>query len=187
MIILENYTNFMIFDLLDSGHRKRLNITEEEFIEDNGESLFKDDAVILIVKEDVRRIYIWKGVESNVRKKFIASRVASKLQKELVKEANFHRCKIVSIDQGDEPKEFLQTFHLNLTKKEPERESTPRYEISNTSQKSLKQSLSHLSENSIAIKEPMKSIQYNNSQLKFGCTNNIQTQIQNPDLLLKNY
>ncbi|MEJ2276832.1 MAG: hypothetical protein P8Y70_03645 [Candidatus Lokiarchaeota archaeon] len=51
MIILENYTNFMIFDLLDSGHRKRLNITEEEFIEDNGESLFKDDAVILIYRQ----------------------------------------------------------------------------------------------------------------------------------------
>jgi hypothetical protein len=45
-----------------------------------------------------------------VRKKFIASRVASELQQELMKQAGFHRCKVISVDQGEEPEDFLNAF-----------------------------------------------------------------------------
>ena len=45
-----------------------------------------------------------------MRKKFIASRVASELQRDLMNSSNFHRCKIISVDQGDEPEEFLNAF-----------------------------------------------------------------------------
>ncbi len=66
--------------------------------------------MLIIINEGLRRIYIWKGVNSHVRKKFIASRVAAELQNDLVVEGHFHRCKIISVDQGDEPNEFLRAF-----------------------------------------------------------------------------
>ncbi|MBD3193408.1 MAG: hypothetical protein GF317_00010 [Candidatus Lokiarchaeota archaeon] len=104
---MPEYEYFMVFRLLDSGERERIEVEEEDL-----ESLFGPEQVYVIVKEDIRRIFIWKGARSPVRKRFISSRVASGLQEELVKEAAFHRCKIVSVDQGDEPVEFLKTFHL---------------------------------------------------------------------------
>ena len=64
----------------------------------------------IIIKEELRRIYIWKGLSSSIRKKFIASRVASELQREITNSSHFHRCKIISVDQGDEPVEFLNAF-----------------------------------------------------------------------------
>jgi len=110
MIMLDDFSNFMVFELKDSGERERLYITEQEFSRDNGHKIFHDSQVVIIVKEQLRRIYIWKGYQSTVRKKFIASRVAQDLQQQLINLANFHRCKIVSIDQGEEPLEFLNAF-----------------------------------------------------------------------------
>ncbi|MFX1435565.1 MAG: hypothetical protein ACFFB1_17490, partial [Promethearchaeota archaeon] len=46
------------------------------------------------------------------RKRFISSKVAQELQKELMHDPRYHRCKIVSIDQGDELQEFLNAFRL---------------------------------------------------------------------------
>jgi len=103
----DEYEYFMVFELLDSGDRQRIDVEEDDL-----QSILAPEQVFVIVKEEVRRIFIWKGVKSPVRKRFISSRVASALQEELQKEAAFHRCKIVSVDQGDEPIEFLQTFNL---------------------------------------------------------------------------
>jgi hypothetical protein len=114
----EKYTDFMVFKLKDTGERVQLDITEEEFSKNNAQAILEDTEVIIIIKESIRRIYIWKGIESSVRKKFIGSRVASRLQKELTQNANFHRCKVVSIDQGDELQEFLDNFNLKRIKKE---------------------------------------------------------------------
>ncbi len=110
MIMLDNFSNFMVFGLKDTGEREKINITEQEFSQNNGHKILHDSQVVIIIKEELRRIYIWKGYQSNVRKKFIASRVAQALQKRLIDIANFHRCKIVSIDQGEEPQEFLNAF-----------------------------------------------------------------------------
>ncbi len=68
--------------------------------------------MLIIIREDLRRIFIWKGVKSPVRKRFISSRVAQDLQRDLIQDARYHRCKIVSIDQGDELQEFLSAFSL---------------------------------------------------------------------------
>jgi len=106
----EAYADFMVFELEDTGERKQLDITEEEFCQKNGNGVLHPYQVAIIVKEDLRRIYIWKGFTSSVRKKFIASRVASELQQELVTNAGLHRCKVISVDQGDEPGEFLNAF-----------------------------------------------------------------------------
>ena len=69
-------SNFMMFELKDSGEKERVYATEQELIQNNGRKFLHDSQVLLIIKEELRRIYIWKGFQSTVRKKFIASRVA---------------------------------------------------------------------------------------------------------------
>ena len=106
----EIYDNFMIFGLESTGEKVKLDISEDTFRSNNGQNVLDPNQVLIIVKEGLRRIYIWKGVNSHVRKKFIASRIAAELQNDLVVAAHFHRCKIISVDQGDEPNDFLRAF-----------------------------------------------------------------------------
>ncbi|NVM43674.1 MAG: hypothetical protein HWN79_02065 [Candidatus Lokiarchaeota archaeon] len=108
----ETYENFMIFGLESTGEKVKLEISEDKFRANNGQDILNPHQVLVIVKEGLRRIYIWKGVNSHVRKKFIASRIAAELQNELVVKGHFHRCKIISVDQGDEPLEFMRAFNL---------------------------------------------------------------------------
>ncbi|MFX0003608.1 MAG: hypothetical protein ACFE9C_14925 [Candidatus Hodarchaeota archaeon] len=98
---------FMVYELDDSGEKIKLDINEDQL----QESLHPEQ-VLVIIREDLRRIFIWKGPKSPVRKRFISSRVASAIQEELMKDARYHRCKIVSVDAGDEPSEFLNAFRL---------------------------------------------------------------------------
>ena len=109
-MMAETYENFMVYGLESTGEKVNLNLTEKEFRAENGQNVLDSNQVLVIVKEDLRRIFIWKGVNSHVRKKFISSRIAAELQNDLVHKAHFHRCKIISIDQGDEPDEFMRTF-----------------------------------------------------------------------------
>ena len=111
----ETYENFMIFGLESTGEKVKLDVSEDEFRANNGRNILNPHQVLVIVKEDLRRIFIWKGVNSNVRKKFIASRIAAELQNDLVISGHFHRCKIISVDQGDEPLEFMRAFSLKAT------------------------------------------------------------------------
>jgi len=111
----ETYENFMIYGLESTGEKIRLDITEEDFRANNGTAVLNPYQVLVIVKEGLRRIYIWKGVKSPVRKKFIASQVAAQLQNDLVVNGHFHRCKIVSVDQGEEPRDFLRAFDFEST------------------------------------------------------------------------
>ncbi|MBY9019322.1 MAG: hypothetical protein KGD66_10880 [Candidatus Lokiarchaeota archaeon] len=101
------YEEFMVYELENSGDRNKLDIKQEEL-----QNSLNPEAVTIIVREDLRRIFIWKGAKSSVRKRFISSRVAQQLQKELIDDSRYHRCKIVSIDQGDELQEFLNAFKL---------------------------------------------------------------------------
>lgn len=103
----EVYEEFIVFDLENSGERKKLPIKQDEL-----QSHLSPEQVLIIIREDLRRIFIWKGSKSPVRKRFISSKVAQDLQKELLKDPRYHRCKIVSIDQGDELQEFLNAFKL---------------------------------------------------------------------------
>jgi len=114
-----HYQDFMIFMLHDSGEKDQIDTTKEDFLKDNGTKILLPEQVVLIIDEELRRIYIWKGAQSSVRKKFIASRVASELQNELVNIANYHRCKVISVDQGDEPHEFLRSYGFSSMKVEP--------------------------------------------------------------------
>jgi hypothetical protein len=109
-MMAESYDHFMIYSLKDTGERVKLDVSEKEFCDNNGSDILDQSQVYVIVKEELRRIFIWNGAYSPTRKKFIASRVASDLQNELLTTAHFHRCKIISVDQGDEPDEFLSAF-----------------------------------------------------------------------------
>jgi len=111
-MMAETYENFMIFGLESTGEKVKLDISEDEFCANNGQNVLDPHQVLVIVKEDLRRIYIWKGVNSHVRKKFIASRIAADLQNDLVVNGHFHRCKIISVDQGDEPNDFMRAFNF---------------------------------------------------------------------------
>jgi hypothetical protein len=103
---MEDYQEFMVFEIEESGDRNRVAIDKEEL----GFYLDPEKALI-IVREELRRIYLWKGAKSNVRKRFLGSRMATEIQGEIMKNG-YHRCKIVSIDQGDEAQEFLNVFGL---------------------------------------------------------------------------
>jgi len=101
------YEEFIVYDLENTGDKTKLNITPEEL-----QNHLNPEQVLIIIREDLRRIYIWKGAKSPVRKRFISSRVAQDLQRDLIQDARYHRCKIVSVDQGDELQEFLHAFRL---------------------------------------------------------------------------
>jgi hypothetical protein len=113
-MMAKTYENFMVFGLESTGEKVQLDVSEDEFSANNGQNFLNPHQVLVIVKEDLRRIYIWKGVNSHVRKKFIASRIAAELQNDLVVNGHFHRCKVISVDQGDEPNEFMRAFGLKV-------------------------------------------------------------------------
>jgi len=105
---MSEYAFFMVYALEETGEHVRLDVSDEAELG----NILDPENVFVIVKEELRRIFIWQGAKSPVRKRFISSRVAQALQEELVKQAAFHRCKIVSVDQGDEVEEFLRAFNL---------------------------------------------------------------------------
>ena len=63
------------------------------------------DEVLIIIDDDSRLIWIWKGAQAPVRRKFIAARRASGIrdQRGLV-------YKIVSEDEGQEDSTFLEAM-----------------------------------------------------------------------------
>ncbi len=98
---------FFAYELENTGERKELHFSEKELAQ-----YLNPKQVLVLVREDLRRIYIWKGAQSPITKRFISSKVARDLQQELMKDARYHRCKIVSVDQGDEVQEFLDAFNM---------------------------------------------------------------------------
>lgn len=98
---------FFAYELLDDGERK-----EHGFLEKDIAQYLNPEQVLVLVREDLRRIFIWKGAKSSVNKRFISSGVARDIQQELMKDERYHLCKIISVDQGDEPQEFLDAFNL---------------------------------------------------------------------------
>jgi len=104
---MTEFRTFFVYELEDTGERKELN-----FLKTNLAQYLNPEQVLVIVREDLGRIFIWNGAKSTVKKRFISSRVARELQVELMKEVGFHLCKIVSVDQGDEIQEFLDAFNL---------------------------------------------------------------------------
>ncbi len=126
--------NFLIFEVEESGEIRKLNITEEQFREKDGRDVLDSKKVLFIVKIDLQRIYIWKGADSHVRKRFISSKLAQTLQEELMRDG-YNRCKIVSMVQGDEPFDGYEDLPYPFIFKPP----TPPGDLGLSGQVQLKQ------------------------------------------------
>jgi hypothetical protein len=99
--------SFFAYELKDEGELIKLDISEKDLLHN-----LTPEKVLILIREDLRRIFIWKGARSPVKKRFMSSKAARELQSTLMKNASFHHCKIVSVDQGDEVQEFLDAFNL---------------------------------------------------------------------------
>lgn len=116
------WKEFMVFELDEEGEKTEINMNKADL----GDYLDLEKA-FLIIYQEIKRIYLWKGVRSAVRKRFLGSRVATVVQGEIMK-SGLKRCKIVAVDQGDEPEEFLNVFGLEMTVlKEEDKVADKRY------------------------------------------------------------
>ncbi|MHA1424670.1 MAG: hypothetical protein ACTSQI_01635 [Candidatus Helarchaeota archaeon] len=86
-----------LYDVTDDGELKQVAITGP--IKD----MLTSEMVVLLVDEPKKIIYLWKGANAKVRRKFIGARVSQDLRGQ--KGLNF---KVDSIDHGDEPQGFIQ-------------------------------------------------------------------------------
>ena len=66
---------FFAYKLKDNGERKELSFPENDLA-----LHLNPEQVLIIVREDLRRIFIWKGAKSPVIKRFISSSVARDFQ-----------------------------------------------------------------------------------------------------------
>ena len=87
--------DFIVYDLENTGDLTKLNIKPEEL-----QNHLNPEQVLIIIREDLRRIYIWKGAKSPVRRRFISSRVALDILRDLKQKDRDY--KIISIDPIDE-------------------------------------------------------------------------------------
>ena len=104
----DDYKDFRVYRPQDGGEGEEYDELDVE--QDNVEELFTSEGVYLLVRYDLRRIFIWKGPRSPVRKRFMSSRVGKNIQDKSSK-IGMHM-KIVSVDAGDEPREFLRAFNV---------------------------------------------------------------------------
>ncbi len=102
----------MVYELDDSGEKKKVEVVEEKF---QSFLISHPEQVFVIIREDLRRIFIWKGPKSPIRSRFVSSRTTIALQEELRMECGLRSCKIISVDVGDEPLEFLSAFNFPHT------------------------------------------------------------------------
>jgi len=90
---------FKVYQAMTDGHH-----VEVRF---NGQETLWKDKVFIIAARDARRVFIWVGSEANVRDKFAGSRIAERLRREVGM-----NCRIVTVDEGQEPNEFLEVVNL---------------------------------------------------------------------------
>lgn len=85
-----------VFDVVDTGELMELSVPGKL------KSELGPDRVLIVVDDDDRKIWLWKGAEAGVRKKFIAAR-----QGQAVRSQRGLVYKVMSIDGGEEPDDFM--------------------------------------------------------------------------------
>jgi len=91
---------FMVYDFDYAGKRIKLDIKPKEL-----QNYLNPERVLIIIRRDLHRIYIWKGSESPGRKMIISSRVAFDIWRDLDQKDRDY--KIISINQ---PKILFPTY-----------------------------------------------------------------------------
>src|SRR6056297_2165194 len=127
----EDYKDFRVYELLDSGEKSEIDDVSIERVED----LFGPEEVLLLVRFDLRRIFIWKGYKSPVRNRFISSRVSAGIQSDCG-DRGMHM-KIVSVDAGDEPIELLKAFNVDPYEIDDEDQPQDMYYVRNSERQKL--------------------------------------------------
>nr|MDO8117000.1 hypothetical protein [Candidatus Sigynarchaeota archaeon] len=90
-------SKIQIFSILDTGE-----IEEIQSEQKVAEILNTNDCYLLFSEED-KTIWLWKGIKAKIRSKFIGAKKSQELRGQ-VGLSN----KVVSIDEGDEPDDFLR-------------------------------------------------------------------------------
>jgi hypothetical protein len=65
------------------------------------------DSVLIIIADDLKTIFLWKGVESSVAKKFIGARLSQSVRGE-----RGLLYKVLPVDQEEEPQELRDLFDV---------------------------------------------------------------------------
>ncbi len=76
--------------------------TDQVQSEGNIKDILKDDECYVLIADDVRKVYLWKGQKSSVRKKFIGA----KRSQDFRGQVGMHYV-VVPQDQGEEEQEFI--------------------------------------------------------------------------------
>ena len=88
--------------LSKSAEIKFFQVLEDGTLSEENEFLQESTKVIIIVDDQFKRIFLWKGANSGIKKKFIGSRAAAELRKTYYGFA--YRLSV--IEEGDETNEF---------------------------------------------------------------------------------
>lgn len=81
------------YEISGDGTSEKVEVTRDKL---------RSNGVYCIVDNSNKSIYLWKGSESNVRKKFAGAQTASQLRNE---QGNGFRVR--PLDEGEEPANFL--------------------------------------------------------------------------------
>ena len=92
---------------------------DETIIEVKTEGALKEklntEECYIIVSDEYRKVYFWKGFKSNVRSKFIGARVCADIRRQLGVDFS-----IVPLDEGEEDSDFIKLIG-GKTEVSPER------------------------------------------------------------------
>jgi hypothetical protein len=86
-----------VFKILPDGN------TEENKTEGSIKDILKTEECYVIVSDEYRKVYLWKGIESNVRSKFIGA----KRSQDIRGQVGMH-FGVVPLDEGEEDPDFIK-------------------------------------------------------------------------------
>ncbi|MFW9794674.1 MAG: hypothetical protein ACFFEE_10255 [Candidatus Thorarchaeota archaeon] len=85
------------YEVLEDGTLNEVELTKDDL---------ESTKVVCVVDDETKSIYLWKGTQAGVRRKFIGARVATNLRTEY----GFH-FKVRPLDEGEEPPTFFTALN----------------------------------------------------------------------------
>ncbi len=95
--------SLLVYDVKGDG--------EIDNIDQLDKSILSSDRVLIVIAENNKKIYLWKGKNSPVRKKFVGARKAAALRTEYG-----FGYKVVAMDESDEEADFLALIGMKPSK-----------------------------------------------------------------------
>ena len=100
----EKVDSIVIWEVDEIRGVRKFVISEEKFRENNGKNILVNKKVLVIIREDLDKIYVWSGLKSTSRQRKTA------LMRARDPKVDRYMSKIVSV--YEEPKEFLENFGI---------------------------------------------------------------------------